>query len=197
MAKKKPKKTTAVPKHSRNDRRRCTRWQDVQTWDDVDKLRLTPEEMAEFEEDILTGGPVAERLWNRDAVASDIGVKAHDRGRELILPVAEGFPEWVDGFEEKFGLLPDEARECLIMKLCLVLERGYILAAGDAADSRRAGAKSGARLNAEKAVATRRRIIDAYDATDSSLSDAERYAAVQASTGVKSLTTIRNALRLR
>lgn len=173
------------------------KWQDVQSWDDVDRLRLTPEEMAAFEEDIFTGGPVADRLCSREAVASDIGAKAQDRGRGLLLPVAEGFPTWVDGFEEEFGTLSDEARESLIVKLIHVLEKGYILAAGDAADSRRARAKSGARLNAEKAAATRRSIIDAYDATDSSLPESERYAAVKQATGIKSDETIRKALRSR
>lgn len=173
------------------------KWQDVQSWADVDNLRLTREENAAFEAELLRGGPVADRLCNREAIEADIGRRSVERGVELIWPLLPHVCDWVDGFSEEYGPLSDEAREALVTRIIGAYEKGFIMAAGESADAMRAGARSGAIATSQKAEARRCNIIAAYDATEPSLSEAERYAAVKIATGVKSDETIRKALRSR
>ena len=171
------------------------RWQDVQSWEDIERLRLTPEELQAFEGHVRQGGEDADRLLQPDALAADIGPAAVDRGRELITPLVASVIEWLDSFEEEFAPLPEKARDALLFKILNAYEKGYILAAGEYADKRRDGARGSARTNAAKAEVRRRRIVEAYETTDPTLPEAERYDRVRQATGVKSHETIRKALR--
>jgi hypothetical protein len=94
--------------------------------------------------------------------------------------------------------LPDDAMQAAILRHTLdAFIFGFRLAAASSMHSKRTASGAGASATAARAEAKRRLIVAAYDETDSSLPEAERYAAVKRATGIKSVTTIRNALRSR
>lgn len=104
----------------------------------------------------------------------------------------------VRDFEHVHGRLPVEAmRKALLQHTLETFIYGFRLAAGASSNGRRTASIKGGNVTKASAEVRKQLILAAYDATDPSLSEAQRYATVKEATGIKSLTTIRKALRSR
>jgi hypothetical protein len=126
-------------------------------------------------------------------------------GRKSLSMLAALFPrvqpilhQRVRAFERVNGRLPDAAMRRALLRLTIdAFVYGFRLAAGDSIQGKRTAAGAGAAATAANAEERKRRIIAAYDATDPSLPETQRYAAVKGATGIRSVTTILRALRSR
>jgi hypothetical protein len=127
-----------------------------------------------------------------------IGRKSMSMLAALVPRVRPILQQRVRDFERVNGRLPDEATRSALLRLTTdAFMYGFRLAAGASIQGKRTAAGAGAAATAAKAVERKRRVIAAYDATDPSLPEAQRYAAVKQATGIRSINTILRALRSR
>lgn len=181
MAKKKPKKKPGI------ERQLSDAWEAF-TRGEINRQKLSSS--FKHKSDLI------EFLDTRYGLEWQVGKRAALRMAEAAQDFREvmlrsGYAQWICDDLCSKGLSENTVAEILFRGFL----HGYQDAASDEVGTKRAGSRAGGAVTRNRAEKRRRLIVEAWKETDSSLPDAERYAAVKKTTGIKSTTTILKALR--